>query len=212
MYQSQRRYHSGVRQSGSGFIVAAGSPPPSFPVNGILDNFNRADTGPPPSANWTTSWRASSGGFLVSGNTVRGNAAGDNSTYWNVQNFGPDVEVYGTIIGSPASYRGVAARLVSEGTAGVDGYEVVVADNTFYITRWDNDAQTTLGASIAQSISDGDSFGMSIVGSTITAYHKPAAGSWTVIGTRTDSTYSAAGKIGLRSENVFWDDFGGGSL
>lgn len=184
----------------------------SFPCSAILDNFNRANGGPPPSASWTTAWRPSTTGFTVDTNTIVGSTGGDNSTYWNTT-FGPDVEVYVTMTDSTSgSYRGLAARLVSEGTSGVDGYEIVAFGNEIFVQRVDDNSNTTLGTVISQTYTIGDSMGMSIIGSTITVYYKVGAGAWTSLGTRTDSTYSAAGKIGLRSENIHWDDFGGGTM
>ena len=43
----------------------------AFPTTGILDDFNRGNEGPPPSANWTT---------LVQGHKVVSNACTSNST------------------------------------------------------------------------------------------------------------------------------------
>lgn len=185
----------------------------SFPTTSILDFFDRSNQGPPPSTNWTTGWRPSSTGFQVDTNQCLGSAVGDNTQYWNVANFGPDVEVYATVkSGSSANYYGLSARLVAEGTAGVDGYEVVLFNNEVLVRRFDDNAETTLGAAFSQTFTLGDSFGMSIIGSTITVYYKVGAGNWAALGTRSDSTYSAAGKIGMRSENVAWDDFGGGTV
>jgi hypothetical protein len=60
-------------------------------------------------------------------------------------------------------------------------------------------------------MAEDDEFGMTIIGSTITVYYKTALGSWTVIGTRTDSTYSGGGKIGVGiTARGGVDSFGGG--
>lgn len=184
-----------------------------FPSNGILDNFNRSNEGPPPSSNWTTGWRPSATGFQVDGNAVVGSVAGDNNTYWNTT-FGPNCEVYAIMVnnGSSGTYRGISARLINVGTSNVSGYEIVVFGDQLFIQRIDNNAHTTLGAAINQTFTIGDSVGMKIVDSTITAYYKVGVGAWIEMGSRTDSTYSGAGKIGLRSENMYWDDFGGGNL
>ena len=67
-------------------------------------------------------------------------------------------------------------------------------------------------------MSAGDSIGMSMVGSTITVYYKASGGSWTSLGTRTDSTYTAAGRLQLgqwlSSSGVAStiDNFGGGAI
>jgi len=56
---------------------------------------------------------------------------------------------------------------------------------------------TAIGSSTDILVSDGDAFGLRMVGSTLTAYRKPVAGSWTQILTGTDATYSAAGFAGF---------------
>lgn len=197
----------------TGFISA------SFPVNGVLDSFNRANEGPPPSANWTTGIDGSTGGFSVDGNAARANNATLSSAYWNVQNFGPDIEVYVTVAafaagsGSPR----VHWRVLQEGTAGWDGYTLLAYKDTneLFVYRVDNGTQTQLGAAISQTLAAGDSFGVSMTGSTITIYYKVGAGSWTSVGTRSDGTYTGAGKIAMSafdSTQVAVDNFGGGTL
>jgi hypothetical protein len=58
---------------------------------------------------------------------------------------------------------------------------------------------------------------MSLIGSgadNITVYYKAAAGSWTSLGTRTDSSYTGAGYVGLTMyyySDRRLDDFGGGT-
>lgn len=216
MYQSHRYYRGRVRQSGSGFIVPAGTPPPSFPVNGVLDDFNRANQSAPPSANWTTGIDGGANGFAVTSNTAT--PVGDpSSMYWNASNFGPNVEVYVTLASTTPTPTRVYFRLQQEGTAGFDGYVVLAySDGNFYVYRVDNGTQTQLGASIAQSIAMGDSIGASMVGSTITVYYKSGAGSWTSLGTRSDGTYTGAGKIGVSTfdstAGVNLDNFGGGTI
>jgi hypothetical protein len=184
----------------------------SFPASAILDSFNRADTGPPPSASWTSTWEPGSAGHSVVSNVCL-SASGNSTTYWNTT-FGPNVEVYTKVATSSISYLQLAARLINVGTSNVSGYLLSTTGGNLEVYRIDNDAYTLLGASISQTVSNGDSIGMSIVGSTITVWYKSGAGSWTNMGTRTDSNYSGAGKIGIRSgsSNDKFDDFGGGTI
>jgi hypothetical protein len=57
-----------------------------------------------------------------------------------------------------------------------------------------------------------------VLGDQITAWHKPSAGSWTLVGTRTDSTYGGVGHAGIQFRHVSppnsaaVDDFGGGDV
>ncbi len=195
-------------------MPAAG--PPSFPVNGILDNFNRADEGPPPSANWSSSIVSGHNGMKVAGNQAVSSGS-SSSAYWNTS-LGPDVEVY-VAFGDQDDRQCVWARVINEGTVNASGYQLLLNKATGFLQlyRVDNGSGTQLGANFTQTIAVGDSFGMSIVGSTITVYFKPSAGSWSSLGTRSDGTYTSAGKIGMQSVDAanttgWMDNFGGGSL
>ncbi len=65
-------------------------------------------------------------------------------------------------------------------------------------------------------MSAGDSFGIQMIGSTITVWYKAAAGSWTSLGTRTDTTYNNIGHVqfGIWSTvaGATYDNFGGGNV
>lgn len=191
----------------------------SFPFNGIIDNFDRANEGPPLSASWTDTIVVGEGGFKVNFDVAQGDTGGFNSTYRNTAVYGPDVEAYLTL---PASSQAdVYLRIVAEGTAGVDGYSIDANETTdlFRVFRIDDGVYTQLGADISTTIGIGDSFGATIIGTTITVYHcglgmgcGVSEAGWTVIDTRTDATYSAAGRIGIGvSGSGIVDDFGGGS-
>lgn len=188
-----------------------------FPATGILDNFNRANTGPPPSSNWSGPTNPSNDQLqVVSNQCVSVGSYADN--WWNVSQFG-DCECYFTIASYPDEdwrYCWLALRLQSPGTAGRDGYEVVVetqagGNDNVYINRLDNAVNTQLGASLSVNLATGDSLGAEFIGSTLTVYHK-TGGTWSNIGSRTDSTYGA-GYIGIGTEPIIvLDDFGGGAI
>jgi hypothetical protein len=68
-----------------------------------------------------------------------------------------------------------------------------------------------------QTVSANDSIGVQVVGSAIDLYHKPSAGSWTLIQSTTDSSIASAGYIGIGSGAGITvepraDDFGGGTI
>jgi len=196
-----------------------------FPTTAVIDNFNRADgqasfTG----GGWTNQIEgANSGTLTIVSNqlAVFSNGAGEASSAWyNTSTYGADCEVYCTVpvkagAGNPTE---LYARVQSPGSAAIDGYRVRLWDDAgtdfFDVSRTDNGANTVLGATISQEYAAGDSFGMSIIGSTIEVWYKPSAGAWTSLGTRTDSTYSSAGYLGVG----MWfstgrvDDFGGGTV
>jgi len=199
----------------------------AYPTTGILDNFNRANEGPPPSASWSDLYGLGADYQLkVVSNQAVPNAldpANDRATnYWNPTTFGPDCEVYCTIATETLidiGEIGLWVRATGVGSiATVSGYYVEYDRTTggdhFDVIRVDNEAETQLGASISQELSAGDSFGVSMIGDTITVWYKSGAGAWTNIGERTDSTYQDAGYIGI----IWWDstdgvldNFGGGT-
>jgi hypothetical protein len=184
----------------------------AFPISSVLDNFNRANEGPPPSSNWTN-WKGS-GSKVASNQWNPSGSGGDNGSYWNVQDFGPNCEVYVTGT-TPGAYTDLYSRLVDFGNGG-DGYDAAMSDssNTIRYFRVDNGAYTAIGATISQAIANGDAIGLEIIGSTLQAYYKASGGSWVAQSSRSDSTYSGAGKLAITGQGstVFADDFGGGTI
>lgn len=193
----------------------------AFPTTSILDDFNRANEGPPPSANWVN------GGFTdylkVLSNQAITTPAWLGGEMWNTD-FGPDCEVYYTIAalnGNTAANIDLFARVQLDG-GGVmtDGYAVVWVAGSGNLIIYRTAAWSILkSVTGAQTLADGDSVGMSVVGTTISVYHKPSAGSWTLITTQTDSSVSSAGKIGVYvtavttpTNTISIDDFGGGTV
>lgn len=193
----------------------------AFPSTAVLDTFTgtNGDDLPTYSGNWQA---APTGGvnLEIQSNAATGTAAASNNTNSWAADFGPDCEVYVTITTKPAD--GNVLLLVARGVqttslGTIDGYCLRFAPasgtDSLIIQRIDNGAQSNLVAPISQEVSNGDSLGLEIVGNTLTAYYKASGGSWTSVGTVTDSTYSAAGKIGIltSSNTIRLDDFGGGT-
>lgn len=182
----------------------------AFPVNGVLDNFDRANAGPPPSASWTGPMDpADTFGLFVVTNQCKANGGGWGGAYWNGATFGTNTEVYCTVRSNHEFF--LYARIASPGGAGaMDGYAVdfAFAGDVIKVYRIDNAVYTQLGTTISQTLAVGDQIGFSVIGSTITVYVNG-----TSVGTRSDSTYSAAGYIGADVEpSGILDDFGGGTL
>lgn len=188
----------------------------AFPNTPILDNFNRADAATLGS-NWTTTF----GQFKITSNIC---ALTSLSTFtnasWNVSQYGSDLEAYVTLKNATA----VSDGRIYLRTSGLDGdsstgYNLAFDSfaSTLQVRRQDaGGAETQLGATISQALVDNDSIGISMVGSTISVYYKASAGSWTLLTTRSDSTYLGSGYLGLEgySDNALpmYKDFGGGSL
>jgi len=184
----------------------------AFPVNGILDDFNRANEGPPPSANWTNpDPTVFTGTAAVVGNICDG--TGVWSYYWNPAQFGPNCEAYAVCVSSPQEAN-INARLKDVPGSGFDGYSVrwKATGGEFNLYRIDNGSYTLLATSTGHTQNPGNSFGIEIIGSTLTAYKNVGAG-WVSVVSFVDATHPAAGYIAMQGgTNANFDDFGGGSL
>lgn len=164
----------------------------------LLDNFNRANGGPPPSGNWTDLY----GGLSVVSNACKGSAAGQpNISFWNSQ-MGPNVDVEVTIVtkGGANEYMELFGRMTTQNVGTVDGYSVRVepqgGTDLVTIYRVDNGSFTVLGASINQEFANGDKVRLRIVGNLISVWRHDGS-SWAELGNRTDANYTAAGYVGL---------------
>ena len=197
----------------------------SFPTTGILDNFNRANEGPPPSANWTGPVQTGEEGLRVTSNECDQPAGGTAGSGVWVGTFGPGSECFSTIAAVPTTNGNGQAhfvRVVDPNTAGVDGYLPAYINlgggiyRDYYTYRLDNNAYTQLGVTVTgTTLGVGDDIGGAIIGSTLRTYRRVGVGLWTEEDStsRTDSTYTAAGRIGMRLDNTcIADDFGGGTV
>jgi RHS repeat-associated protein len=186
----------------------------TFPSTVVLDTFNRAN-----SASLGASWSTFFGNPThdLNSNQCR-NPAADGaaswaSNYYNFSQYGPDCEAYFTLKVRPTNEFHILARV--GGTLSTpNGYAIGFnsgGPGVHKILRLDNGVATQLGATFSQSIQTNDTVGIRVIGPIISVFHK-RAGTWTVLTSRTDSTYSAAGYFGIRSAIGNWqaDDFGGG--
>ena len=189
----------------------------AFPTTGILDNFNRGDEGPPPSASWITPLTSYYTGMSVSGNQCV-SAAAPSAAAWGTQ-FGPDSEIYFTVASLGAdAFIDIFIRLNDlDFGASVDYYYFSIAHSGGTTYDWYVyqvvDGVLTQKDTGSFTLNDGDSVGMSAVGTTIKALHKPSAGAWTELSSITDSGVAGAGYISFAWQGagtLTIDDFGGG--
>ena len=187
----------------------------AFPTTGVLDNFNRSNEGPPPSASWSTPTGAN--GLEVVSNVC----PADTSPGWGIWNpgtFGAASEAHckANVAIADGKYLNLLVRGADTGALNTtDGYYAKAHESfggKFYIYRLDNGASTQLGATVEQTVSAGDYIGIEAIGTAIKGYYKASGGSWAEIASRTSDTYSAAGYIGLAVYFGSADDFGGGTV
>lgn len=188
-----------------------------FPTTGILDNFNRANAGPPPSASWeNTSWTAY--GLSVNSNTCI-NANYDNDAYatWISATYGNDIEVYVTI--SSVVDFGEASVIAITNMAEIDGYRAIVSvdADTFKLFRLDNGTPTQLGSdyNISGGLANGDKIGLELTPTSAKAwFYDAGTTTWIEAVSNADTTYrSTATELVLHSwrPDIPLDDFGGGT-
>ena len=195
----------------------------AFPTTGILDNFAGANEDPI-TTNWTSPMHSGHDALQRLSNSLQGHGAGSfSSGYYDVATYGPDSEVYITITTLPNvnSQIRLLLRLQNIGVDNWDGYQLrysheAAADDEVGIYRMDDTADTLLGATVVQTFSAGDAIGFEMIGDTLKGYRKPAAGAWTELLSRTDSTYDPSGNLGVMiaegATAIVLNDFGGGTV
>lgn len=191
--------------------------PGTFPTQTtILDNFNRANEDP------LSGWDSPAAGFarltLVS-NQAATPAAGDSgAVFGNPANtYGPDCEAYATFSNlASGNYIGVILRGKDYASGSPDFYYCGsrLTANGWFTYRVDNANYVQLGtdqSGAAPAVND--KFGGDIIGTTLSTYSY-TSGAWNTRVTNTDSTYAAAGGIGLQTNKsgAFADDFVGGTV
>lgn len=174
----------------------------------LLDSFTGADQNPlSEGGNWAKLNTADALDLQRLSSAVSGTGVGTGRRYWTPANFGPDLDLYVTVPTKTADGGnfGLHARIQGEGGANTyDSYMVFIAPvagtDGWSIGRNDNAVLTVL-TSGTREFTNGEKLGMSIIGSVISAYVFAGAG-WQLLGTATDTTYAAAGKIALQAHNT----------
>lgn len=189
-----------------------------FPLTGILDDANRANDGDiTGSLQWNGPIFVGDSPIQVVSNQLQGTNSGGNSHAWSVQ-LGPDCEFYAEIISTNSNDASqLLLRMTSIGGS-FDGYSVRIRAgtiNNLLVLRWD-DGSPTIIATLPQTISAGDWFGLRLTGSLIEVFYKDVSVSsdWFLLGDVTDATYGAVGFPGLYLENAsnIIDNVGGGTI
>lgn len=189
----------------------------AFPTTSVLDTFTRADENPVASG-WSGPMFTGEQQLQVTSQQLRAPSGGGNS-YWSSSTFGADTEVYCTI---PAqALAGAFLQLFARTTNIPTSPQCYMArlifasgNDTVRLFRRVGGVSTQLGADITtEDFALNDKFGLEVIGTNVSAY-RYTAGSWTQIGTRSDSNISGTGSIGLEwTDNVGRaDDFGGGTV
>lgn len=208
--------------------------PHTFGQTSILDNFNRADSEVLGTASggdvWGTDpWSDNSFNTLkiasnkltdsISGATVGAQAL--NGSYgpncemsftldsWSSSAFGSVMSclLRGTVTGvNKASGYGMALGPgLFDALGGGSGHSIGIS--IFKVTNGDSGDRVHLKLMLVGPCVFGDSFGLSAVGSLLTAWYLPNGSAvWQAYGSVTDTTFSGAGRIGMQIEDPFTID------
>ena len=161
-----------------------------FPEGTVVDDFNRANESPV--VGWTNINGANSAIVSNQWTVVTGCGGNDCAHRWAATTYNSVVDISVDIPteGAPAFY---GVRLLADHVFGSwDGYDIAVVPGTseIHIEEWNAGSGATMGSAFSQNVSNGDSIGLRVDTSNgnISLYYKPAAGSWTLVGTRNDAT------------------------
>lgn len=184
----------------------------TFPNTNVLDNFNRNNEGPPPSAFWRT---VDANGFKVLSNTCSANAASADNI-WG-QQFGPDCEAYFTVTTKPSNAAGLLLAIRADSLL-TNAYAITLipsaGTDSIKFSKIINNVETIF-TTFSQEVTVNDGLGIQCAGSSITAWYRSGLnGLWTLLGTQIDTTFTGIGYIGIYTDTsgAAIDDFGGGSL
>ena len=191
----------------------------AFPSTSVLTTFDGGDEDPlSEGGNWAgpTDLSGETAQLEIVSNQVTCNAAAIGSSHWLGGTYGPSCEVFATIAtipGAAAKSVILSLRLANIGTDTTDGYSALFQNagptDQAVVYRVDDGAITPLGTVIPMpELVNGDVCGARMLGNTVFLF-KNGVG----IGSRTDTTYTAAGRIGAAGTDDTYrlDSFGGGT-
>lgn len=194
----------------------------AFPTTSVLDAFNRADANPL-TGSWANYPRLNTGRFQTLSNVARpGNLGITCAEHWTGATYGPDTEVGCTITSLPTNVGERFELLLRANnptltTSQSYRMRVAKAASGYDWTIWFLDTATSTQISAAPTntaLAVGDQIGFEAIGTTLTGYRKPSAGSWAQVLTDSHSTLSAAGYIAaaMNADAAGIDDFFGGTV
>lgn len=187
-----------------------------FPATSVLDDFNRADEGPPPSG-WTATLR---GGWKISGNKAVANDPGadiEEGCQWEGGTYSSAIELYAKIV--QTSLGGGNTELHWHRDVSGNGYilslDAFGDPRVLYrvrVYRSDGGVDTQLGSTIDRGGQTPIAFGVRHEpDGTIRVYTDEGSG-WVERGTVSDTTYNSGKFRVLIAGNWQLDDFGGGTI
>jgi fibronectin type 3 domain-containing protein len=197
----------------------SGVVPPVEPLV-ILDRFNRANETPlSDSGRWANAVNGGvENGLHVSSSQLACSVTTTCTAWRSNAQYGADVEVSVRVAALPGTNNNIRlyARLKEQGSAAYDAYLLrtnqLAGTDEIYLERIDNGAHTRL-ATVSRDVVVGDTLLLRVEGTTVEGWRHDGT-SWSRLATAGDTTYPAAGfvGIGLRGTTGRLDDFGGRTM
>ena len=156
----------------------------------------------------------------INGTTCRKGVNTGGSAWINTSTFGPSMEGYLTIVANGAAVVIIALRISGAGTASPDymacrlGVFAGGANDTVEVYRVDNGTLTPVSPAVTQEWANTDRLLCRMHGPTVQVVRCPGGSNCVVLLTHADSTYLAAGHLGVwtNAQGFTYDDFGGGTI
>lgn len=174
----------------------------AFPTTPTLDSFTRADENPlSDGGNWSQAGVLGGGTsadcLQLASNLAEGAVSGSECTsYWTRGPVSGYMEVWCTI-GTVGGQAVELWAMCPNPSGARSGYRIFTTSSSLTLARANAGSFSTL-TTASQTVSAGDSFGMSIDASGhIQMYYKASGGSWGTIGTQQTDTTFASGYIAL---------------
>ncbi len=168
----------------------------TFPTTPVLDTFSQAPGAL--SSNWQSPGLQDPGKVSVSVSGQTAGSTGASSAIWTATSFGANEEAYLTVPVLPAAgdFFQVGGRVSSLTGSTVSMYflKVTPSKNLWDLRKKLNGAASTSIKTFTAPFAAGDSAGLQLSGSTITAWRE-SAGSWTSVGSVTDTSITAGGYL-----------------
>lgn len=178
-----------------------------FPTVGVIDDFNRANENPI-AAPWTIVTGTPDCQILANEFAISSGTYGQ-AFYSSIS--AADVDAFATIVVKSGDML-MMFRMGGTSDSTKFGYEIIVGATTIVLNTHPAGGGGVTLISSTTTAANGDRVGGRAIGTSLELWHKPSAGSWTRLGTATDSTFTAAGYLNLQCANTTarWDNAGYG--
>lgn len=192
--------------------LSVGNPLAEFPATGILDNYNRANEGPPPSANYVTP--LGQGGLKVLSNACGTDVPVNSGMAMWSQLFNADQEVHIRVKNLVVSQSFIIVVRNQSATEWIESYWAEFTNGTpatVSVFKFADSVTTVLvnAAALGANLIIGMQLGLRIVSSVLTVWR----GSSQVVSVP-DFSITGSGRIAVKvsHDGMDFDDLGGGSL